>query len=111
MKCWKCDTVQSSLPDGKLPFRATCEKCDFYLHSCKNCKFFKPGQPNDCMVPGTEPVRDRESFNYCEEFAWREEKGTTRTSTSEAAKKLFGDDDTSEDKSDPKDKFNSLFGD
>ena len=27
-----------------------------------------PGKPNDCAVPGTEYVRDREAANFCEEF-------------------------------------------
>lgn len=111
MRCWKCNSEQKSLPDGKLPFRSTCEQCDFYLHSCKNCKYYKPGLPNDCMVPGTEPVRDRESFNYCEEFAWNESISEKSSSIEDAAKKLFGDDDESESGGSPKDKFHSLFDD
>lgn len=28
-----------------------------------------PGKPNDCLVPGTEFIADREAMNFCEEFA------------------------------------------
>lgn len=69
MICWKCGT---QLPDptwGKLTFRAACDKCGSDLHCCQNCKFYKPGYPNDCVVPGTEFVSDRTKSNLCEEFA------------------------------------------
>lgn len=54
---------------GKLSFRAVCEKCLAYLHCCKNCRYYKPGLPSDCRVPNTDPIRDREGCNFCEEFA------------------------------------------
>lgn len=110
MRCWKCNTEQKSLPDRKLPFRATCEHCDFYLHSCKNCKYHKPGLPNECLVPGTESVRDRESFNYCDEFSCKENDKSGAYSPSDAAKKLFGEEDLPKNDH-PKNKFNSLFED
>lgn len=66
MNCWKCG---KSLLDTKITFRASCEACLSDLHCCKNCKFYKPGQPNDCMVPGTEYIADREKSNLCEEFS------------------------------------------
>lgn len=68
MDCLKCGV---SLPDpdfGKLSFRATCEKCSAALHCCENCKNYQPGQPNDCKVPGTDPISDRSANNFCEEF-------------------------------------------
>ena len=27
------------------------------------------GKPNDCSVPGTEFIRNREDMNFCEEFS------------------------------------------
>jgi hypothetical protein len=111
MRCWKCNAEQKSLPDGKLPFRATCEQCDFYLHTCVNCKYYKQGQPNDCLIPGTEFVRDRETFNYCDEFVPKGKEGNQTTTPSDVAKKLFGDDDFPTKNSDSKDAFNSLFND
>lgn len=89
--CWNCGTPQNEPPFGKLPFRAECEKCGSALHCCKNCRFFKPGLPNDCMVPGTEFISDREANNLCEEF------------------KVLGI--KTEKKSSDKDPFNNLFKD
>jgi hypothetical protein len=89
--CWKCKKSVSEIPgsskthrfwggvpgsskthrlwgDVKIGFRAACPHCSSDLHVCVNCRYFAPGKPNDCLVPGTEPVRDREAANFCEEF-------------------------------------------
>lgn len=63
------------------------------------------------MVPGTEFVRDREIFNYCEEFSINDGEVNHSSTASDAAKKLFGEDSFPEKNSDPKNKFNSLFDD
>ena len=68
MKCWKCDFDMEDPSLGKLPFRSTCDKCGSWLHCCKNCKYYTPGLPNDCYIPGTDFVADREGCNFCEEF-------------------------------------------
>ena len=52
----------------KIGFRAVCIHCDVDLHVCKNCRYYSPGKPNDCIVPGTESIQDRERSNLCEEF-------------------------------------------
>jgi len=67
VNCWKCKKSLGETP-AKIGFKATCPYCDIDLHCCKNCRYFSPGKPNDCMVPGTEYVRDREAANFCEEF-------------------------------------------
>lgn len=67
MKCWKCGSLLDD-KDRKLSFRAVCAHCHVSLHCCKNCKNYAPGSPNDCSVPGTEYIRDREANNFCEEF-------------------------------------------
>lgn len=67
MKCWKCGTEQET-SDGKVSFRAVCDRCNFGLHSCCNCRFYQPGRANDCLIPGTEFVSDREANNFCDEF-------------------------------------------
>lgn len=53
---------------GKISFRAECDSCGTSLHSCVHCKYYKIGLPNDCQVPGTERVVDKEAANFCEEF-------------------------------------------
>lgn len=69
MNCPECG-IQLSVPlGGKFSFRATCDKCGADLHTCKNCKYYKVGYQNDCMVPGTEFVADRLKNNFCEEFS------------------------------------------
>ncbi len=87
-KCWKCHKPISEEP-VKIGFRAVCIHCDIDLHVCKNCRYYSPGKPNDCLVPGTDSIKDRESANLCEEF-----KPTTSLQTknpSEQANRLFKD--------------------
>ncbi len=87
MNCWKCAKLISDVP-AKIGFRAMCPHCGIDLHTCTNCRYYAPGKPNDCIVPGTEFVRDREANNFCEDF------------------KVKLDSETK-----PKQKFNSLFKD
>jgi hypothetical protein len=66
--CWVCG-VSFSVDERKMTFRAICDHCGAALHCCKNCKYYAPGRSNDCAVPGTDYVRDREANNFCEEFS------------------------------------------
>lgn len=66
--CWKCGVELDLVQVG---FRAVCDRCCAWLHCCKGCRHYVPGKPNDCAIPGTDPIRDREGANYCEEFAIR----------------------------------------
>lgn len=68
MKCYHCGNAPD-LSGAKVPFRAACDACGRDLHVCKNCKYYAPGKPNDCAVPGTLYVKDREAYNFCEDFA------------------------------------------
>ncbi|HSX03582.1 MAG TPA: hypothetical protein VLG76_02510 [Rhabdochlamydiaceae bacterium] len=82
MNCWSCGT---ELPDptwGKLSFRATCDRCNAALHCCKNCKYYQPGSPNDCRVPGTDWVRDRSATNLCEEFGLMDKVSSSKSNNS-----------------------------
>ncbi len=101
--CWHCKKELQELP-AKMPFRALCDHCSAWLHSCKNCVYYQPGLPNDCKVPGTEYVPDREGANFCEEFKQATIEAKEDNSLSDAAKKLFGEDDIPKKKD-----FNSLF--
>jgi hypothetical protein len=91
MKCWKCKKLISDTP-VKIAFRAKCPRCEIDLHTCTNCRYYAPGKPNDCAVPGTDYVRDREAANLCEEFKVKIES-------------------TSSERDQDKKKFNSLFKD
>lgn len=110
MKCWKCGTEQENLPEGKISFRAVCEKCGLALHSCSNCRYYRRGLPNDCMIPGTEMIQDREKQNFCEDFAPKKEADAKTESCSNAAKRLFGTDaDNILPKKSAEERFKSLF--
>lgn len=65
MNCWKC---QKPLEELKILFRTTCAACNADQHVCVNCRYYAPGKPNDCLVPGTDYVRDREAMNFCDDF-------------------------------------------
>ena len=52
-------------------FKATCEKCTAYLHSCRNCRLYNPSADR-CSSVTAECTGDRESLNYCEEFMFRD---------------------------------------
>lgn len=110
MKCWSCKAVLADPEFGKITFRAECEKCGVALHACSNCKYFHPGRPNDCEVPGTEFIADRTKANLCEEFRLRPE-GQSRVSPclNDIENKLFGTSSNQNSKQSPENKFNSLF--
>jgi len=67
-ECWKCRKTIAEI-NKKIGFRAECPHCGADLHTCTNCRFYYPGKPNDCLIPGTEWIKDREAMNFCEEFA------------------------------------------
>ncbi len=90
MRCWKCGTELDY--EKRIPFKATCDKCNAWLHVCKSCKHYCPGKPNDCLVPGTEFVADREKFNLCEDFSPLDQPPPQQS------------------KSDPTERFRNLFG-
>jgi hypothetical protein len=76
--------------DMKIGFRAICIHCDTDLHVCKNCRYYCPGKPNHCIIPGTELIQDRERSNLCEEFKPRTK--IEETSDKSKAREIFGDD-------------------
>ncbi len=87
--CWKCLKESNDL----INFKSICDHCSAYLHTCVNCNNYCPGKPNDCLVPNTDQVRDRESFNYCEEFEVKSvKKAPNKANVNDVAKRLFKDD-------------------
>lgn len=101
MNCWKCNIEVSDSP-LKIGFRARCSNCDVDLHVCKNCRYSSLGKPNDCIIPGTDPIADREQSNLCEEFKpnTKREEG----SKMDRARQVFGEDAVREEKN-----FDDLF--
>jgi hypothetical protein len=64
MKCVMCRQDNTLLTVG---FKATCRGCGRYLHSCVQCALWDRAAER-CRSLTTEPVRDRESCNFCEEY-------------------------------------------
>ncbi|HSX38621.1 MAG TPA: hypothetical protein VLE95_07315 [Chlamydiales bacterium] len=100
--CWKCLKPISEIPI-RIGFRAACPHCSSDLHVCKNCRYYSLGKPNDCLVPGTEPIRDREAANFCEEYKPLLPSAHS-TSSSDQASCLLGEIEKKPD-------FKSLFKD
>lgn len=111
MKCWNCGVNETDPAWGKLPFRSSCQACHAALHCCRNCVHYKPGLPNDCAIPGTDPITDRTATNFCEDFKLLGQGPSKAGDPSQAAKRLFGDDDGAPKAGDPKQRFDSLFHD
>ncbi|MCB1119105.1 MAG: hypothetical protein KDK65_04010 [Chlamydiia bacterium] len=91
MICWNCGKETTPFPHNLVPFKATCDHCQAYLHCCKNCQFYQPGLPNDCRVPGTDPISNREKFNLCDEFALAGKAPPPKVNPDDVAKRLFKD--------------------
>lgn len=88
MQCWKCGKeLEGSVRVG---FRAECPHCYSWLHCCRNCRHYQPERPNDCAIPGTEPIADRTAFNFCEEFSLLGKPPQKQADRDAIEKKLFG---------------------
>jgi hypothetical protein len=79
--CHKCHTPWEGF--GQPGTRATCAKCGADLHSCRNCRLYDTGKPYQCQVD-TDPVRDKERYNYCEEFQFAEKRPQDTAGKNEA---------------------------
>lgn len=102
MLCWNC---QKELAEERptIGFRDSCSFCSSDLHVCKNCKFYSPGKPNSCLVPGTEYISDREKSNLCEDFQL---KTISEKSSFKNAEQCFGKNSLPKKRS-----FDDLFKD
>ena len=108
VNCWKCGKGVE-LPEKKIGFRAICEHCYAWLHCCCNCRYYRPGLPNDCAIPGTDHIADSEAANFCDEYALLEQSGSEiKCNPNDVARRLFGEDG---DDGDPKVRFDDLFKD
>lgn len=89
--CWKCGKSIADLP-ARISFREICPHCHSYLHCCKNCLNYQVGLPNDCKIPGTEPISDREARNTCDEFVILGKGPGPKADVKDVLKRLFGED-------------------
>lgn len=73
-----------------------CEGCNAYLHSCFNCRFRKRHVHNECEIPNSDWVADREGCNFCDWFEFKDSTGDNGADPKQAA---------------ARDSFDALFGD
>lgn len=63
--CWSCRRGLTLADYGR---ETSCVGCGKDTRACRNCRFFAPGRPNDCIEPMAEPVKDKQRANFCEYF-------------------------------------------
>lgn len=63
--CWNCGHDLTAADYGRETY---CHGCTKPTRSCRNCRHYAPGRPNDCIEPMTEPVLEKERANFCELF-------------------------------------------
>lgn len=86
-------------------YRGTqCGDCGRELKTCRNCRHFAPGAPNDCREPSAEPVTEKDRANFCGWFSPAEDAGSSRCAGA-------GDSDAADSADAARAAFNSLFGD
>jgi len=105
-KCQKCNHVHDFI--NKVAFKNTCDKCGNDLHTCKNCKYYHPGKPNDCTVLTALFVRDKERYNFCEDFSPKLPPEKKQERMENLTKKILGEAPPPT-KKDGKEAFESLF--
>lgn len=66
MICRNCDNLIQQDKPGRLD---VCSKCNSFLHSCYNCKFYDKRANNECRESQAEWVRDKKMANFCGYFA------------------------------------------
>lgn len=67
-KCNACGEVWEGAPGSRPGRNEICGKCGADLHCCLNCRLYDPSAANQCLSRTTEPVRDKNGRNFCDEF-------------------------------------------
>lgn len=66
IRCVECSATVHFI--DSLKFTDTCQNCNADLYTCRNCKFFDPGAPNECMQPVPQRVEGKNVRNTCPLF-------------------------------------------
>jgi predicted RNA-binding Zn-ribbon protein involved in translation (DUF1610 family) len=70
-----CFSCGAELPAEKVYRTTVCPGCGKGVRVCLNCKFYSPGSHWDCRETISEPVRDKDTVNFCDFFSLAEAKG------------------------------------
>jgi len=73
-RCIKCGTDWEI--KGPVAFREECPECAAFVHTCANCLNYD-GRNRVCHLPTTEPIRDANEMNFCEEYEYGPGGGET----------------------------------
>ena len=74
-----------------------CDQCDADLRVCLNCSNYDPRAANECRDRMAEPVSDKASGTFCEQFGFarrvyeKKKPNSREAAAREQLKKLFGD--------------------
>ena len=63
--CYRCGR---ELPANAFGRSDRCPGCEADTRCCRNCVFEEPNYRSECRETQAEPVRDKESANYCDFF-------------------------------------------
>lgn len=111
--CWKCgaNLKAQPLPLGR---RSECLSCGAELHVCRLCRHYDTGKAKQCRERAADEVQSKTRANFCD---WFQPKAgafsaatSSGTTTSNPLDDLFGDQPTTQAKSDPKSELDKLFG-
>ncbi len=69
--CWHCG---QDLEERDYARESTCPACGKPTHVFRNCRFYRPGAPADCIEPVADPVADKQRANFCGYFEPVEQK-------------------------------------
>lgn len=85
--CRKCGTEWTGT--GQPGSKDECAKCSADLHACLNCRFYDASKSRQCQVPGIELVLNKERFNFCDEFQFRDAKKESGAGDKDKARAAF----------------------
>ena len=68
--CFSCGTHI----DAERVYRSTeCPACGKAVKVCRNCRFYSPGAHWNCRETIGEPVREKDTVNFCDYFQLAED--------------------------------------
>lgn len=66
--CHACGEPWEGRPGTQPGRNESCGKCGADLHCCLNCSLHDASASNQCRSRTTEPVKDKDKRNFCDEF-------------------------------------------
>ena len=92
IRCSNCGTKIPRTSSDDLELKTTCPKCGAFLHSCKHCAYFDPGQRFECTQTIPKRIERKDLPAKCNLFEIRttvEKITSTRSNAPVSAKDAF----------------------